>query len=71
MLIHVEVQTARETEFPQRLYRIFRRYNRAVASLAVLADDHPHWRLSEFRTELFGCETGIPFPAVKLLASRL
>jgi len=41
VLIHVEVQTARDAEFPQRMYvynyRVFDRYNRPVASLAVLA----------------------------------
>jgi hypothetical protein len=44
-LVHVEVQTARDADFPRRMYvcnyRIFDRYNRAVASLAVLADDVP------------------------------
>jgi hypothetical protein len=71
VLIHVEVQTAREADFPQRMYvynyRIFDRYNRAVASLAVLADDDPEWRPSEYRSQLFGCEVGLRFPAVKLL----
>lgn len=71
VLIHVEVQTAREAEFPKRLYvynyRVFDRYNRPVASLAVLADDDPHWRPDEFRQSLFGCETGIRFRPVKLL----
>jgi hypothetical protein len=38
-----------------------------VASLAVLADDDPNWRPSEFRQELFGCETAIRFPTTKLL----
>src|SRR5262249_47785277 len=71
VLIHVEVQTAREAEFPKRLYvynyRVFDRYNRPVASLAVLADDDPQWRPDEFRQSLFGCETGIRFRPVKLL----
>src|SRR5437868_1264899 len=47
-LIHVEVQTTCDADFPQRMYvynyRIFDRYNRAVASLAVLADDDADWR---------------------------
>jgi hypothetical protein len=38
-----------------------------VASLAVLADDDPNWRPTEFRNTLFGCEAGLHFPAVKLL----
>jgi hypothetical protein len=71
VLIHVEVQTTSEADFPKRMYvynyRIFDRYNRPVASLAVLADDSPTWRPTDFRNSLFGCEAGIRFPAVKLL----
>src|SRR5262249_45129138 len=71
VLIHVEVQTARDAEFPRRMYvynyRVFDRYNRPVASLAVLADDDPDWRPTDFRSNLFGCEAGIRFPGVKLL----
>jgi hypothetical protein len=40
ILAHVEVQSQEETDFPRRMfvynYRIFDRYNRSVASLAVL-----------------------------------
>jgi predicted DNA-binding ribbon-helix-helix protein len=65
------VQTARDAEFPKRMYvynyRVFDRYNRPVASLAVLADDDPAWRPTDFRSSLFGCEAGLRFPAVKLL----
>ncbi len=71
VLIHVEVQSARDAEFPKRMYvynyRIFDRYNKSVASLAVLADDDANWRPSEFRQELFGCETALRFPPAKLL----
>lgn len=71
VLIHVEVQTSRDAAFPQRMYvynyRIFDRYNRPVASLAVLADDEPDWRPTDFHSDLFGCEAGIRFPSVKLL----
>jgi predicted DNA-binding ribbon-helix-helix protein len=71
VLVHVEVQTARDAEFPRRMYvynyRVFDRYNRPVASLAVLADDDPAWRPTDFRSSLFGCEAGLRFPAVKLL----
>ena len=71
MLIHVEVQTTRDAEFPLRMfvyhYRIFDRYNVPVASLAVLADDDAGWQPTEFRQSLFGCEVGIRFPTVKLL----
>ena len=71
VLIHVEVQTDHDPEFPLRMfvyhYRIFDRYNKPVASLAVLADDDPNWRPCEFHQGLFGCETILRFPAVKLL----
>src|SRR5215469_8816132 len=71
VLIHVEVQTARDAEFPRRMYvynyRVFDRYNRPVASLAVLADDDADWRPPDFRSSLFGCESSIRFPAAKLL----
>jgi hypothetical protein len=71
VLIHVEVQTDRDTEFPRRMfmyhYRVFDRYNRPVASLAVLADDDPSWRPGEFRQNLMGCEASLVFPTVKLL----
>ena len=71
VLVHVEVQTARDAEFPKRMYvynyRVFDRYNSPVASLAVLADDDLDWRPTDFRSSLFGCEAGLRFPAVKLL----
>ena len=71
VLVHVEVQTTPESEFAQRMYvynyRVFDRYNKAVASLAVLADDDARWRPNEYRNTLFGCEAGIRFPSVKLL----
>ena len=43
------------------------RYNRPVASLAVLAHDDANWRSADFRNSFFGSETDIRFPAVKLL----
>ena len=71
VLIHIEVQTAREAEFPKRMYiynyRVFDRYDTPVASLAVLADDDPNWRPDAFQNSLFDCEAGIRFKPVKLL----
>jgi hypothetical protein len=70
VLIHVEVQTTRDADFPLRMYvyhyRIFDRYNKPVASFAVLADDDPGWRPSEYRSNLLGCEAALQFPAIKL-----
>lgn len=71
VLVHVEVQTDRDPDFPWRMYvyhyRIFDRYNKPVASFAVLADDDPNWRPEEFRKNLFGCESILRFPTTKLL----
>src|SRR5262245_55363191 len=61
VLIHVEVQTTRDPEFAKRVYvynyRVFDRYDRPVASLAVLADDDLNWRPNSFHNRQFGCET--------------
>jgi hypothetical protein len=71
ILIHVEVQSQEEAEFPRRMFtyntRIFDLYNRMVVSLAVLGDDRPGWRPNEFRYGRWGCEVGIRFPVAKLL----
>ena len=71
LLIHVEVQSQEETDFPRRMfvynYRIFDRYNRSVASLAVLGDENLNWRPNQFGYELFGCTVDFQFPVIKLL----
>lgn len=71
LLIHIEVQSQEETDFPRRMfvynYRIFDRYNRSVASLAVLGDDNIKWRPNQFGYELFGCTVDFQFPVIKLL----
>jgi hypothetical protein len=71
LLIHVEVQTWKEADFPKRMhvynYRLFDRYEREVISLAILADDDPNWRPTEFSYGRWGFRTGTKFPSVKLL----
>ena len=71
VMIHVEVQGDRKTAFPQRMYiyhyRFFDRYGGSVVSMAVLADDDPHWRPSDYSYELWGCRMRLEFPTVKLL----
>lgn len=71
VLIHVEVQGQQQAAFAERMYvynyRLYDRYRRQVASLAVLADEQPGWRPQEFGYELWGCRVGLTFPAVKLL----
>jgi predicted transposase YdaD len=70
VLIHVDVQGYYDRNFGERMfvynYRIFDRYRRPVASLAVLADRGKRWRPNSFKYALFGCEVGIQYPVVKL-----
>jgi hypothetical protein len=71
LYVHVEVQTQRDEDFARRMFtyhhRLIDRWGQAVASFAVLADDSPLWRPSEYRTELLGCEHWFRFPTAKLL----
>jgi hypothetical protein len=71
VLIHVEVQTQRDRDFPERMYRynnrIAERYNRTVVSLAVLADDDPDWRPVCYEDELWGWSVRMAWPPLKLL----
>jgi len=68
--IHVEVQSFEETNFAERMfvyhYRIYDRYKRRVASIAILGDER-----SSFRPNQFGMKSGevrlFRFPVVKLL----
>ena len=71
VLVHIEVQSQEEAQFARRMYvynyRLFDRYNRTVASLAVLGDERPGWRPGRFGYSLWGCTVGFQFPIVKLL----
>jgi hypothetical protein len=74
ILIHIEIQSQRETNFAKRMYvynyRIFDRYDRFVISLAVLGDEHPSWKPSQFGYDMWGFKVGIEFPIIKLLDYR-
>jgi hypothetical protein len=71
VMIHVEVQAQRDISLARRVldynYRIFKEYERPVASLVLLADDDPNWRPHAFHNRLFGTVMGISFATVKLL----
>ncbi|MEH2056845.1 MAG: cytosolic protein [Nostoc sp.] len=71
ILIHLEVQSQESSDFAARMftynYRIYDRYKRSVASLAVLGDERSNWRPSRFGYNLFGCTVEFTFPIVKLL----
>jgi hypothetical protein len=69
--IHLEVQGSAQAEFTERMfvynYRIYDRYRRPVASMAVLADGTPSWKPQAFSYEVLDCQMGIRFPIAKLL----
>ena len=66
MLVHVEVQMSDDGKFAWRMYvynyRLFGKYNREVASFAVLGDDNPGWRPESFGYKRWGTEAGLRFP---------
>ncbi len=70
VLVHVEVQSQEDPDFATRMYvynyRLFDRYHRQVASLAVLADKDPNWRPDRFGYSLWGSTVQFQFPVVKL-----
>jgi hypothetical protein len=71
VLVHIEVQTQVDREFPKRMYRynyrLFDRYDRPVISLAVLGDEQVNWRPACYRYEIGSCRVSLEFPIVKLL----
>lgn len=71
VLIHIEVQSGRDDSFAERMYvynyRIFDKYRKRTASVAVLIDSDRNFRPDIFRTELFGCSVTFRFPVIKLL----
>ena len=71
LYVHVEVQTQRDDAFAGRMFtyhhRLIDRWGLGVASFAVLADDSPGWRPSDYRIDVLGCEHLFRFPVAKLL----
>lgn len=71
VMAHIEIQGQEEPSFSERMftynYRLRDRYNRTVASLAILGDDRATWRPQFYRDELWGCRIQFEFPIVKLL----
>lgn len=69
--IHLEIQGVSQAEFAKRMfvynYRIFDKYDRPVASMAVLADDSPEWKPQTYGFEVLGCQHVLHFPVAKLM----
>ena len=69
--IHIEVQSQVDSDFAERLftynYRLYDRYHRPIATLAVLADESFNWRPQGFSYNLFGSQMSLQFASVKIL----
>ena len=68
--LHIEVQGTRQTEFAERLfvynYRLYDRYHRPIASMAVLADEYVQWKPTSYSFTVLGCKHTLEFPVAKL-----
>lgn len=71
LFFHIEVQAQKETEFSERMYvynyRLFDRYRKPVVSVAILADDDPHWRPSSYERSTYYNQLRFDFTSIKLL----
>jgi hypothetical protein len=71
VMVHVELQGQFDSGFAERMfvynYRFYDRFRKPIVSLAVLADESEHWRPDRFSYGLWGSETGIRFPVVKMI----
>jgi len=71
LLLHIEVQNTKDEAFPERMftyfYRIFDRYNKDIASMAVFADLNQDWRPNEYRRKIWGSEIIRKYEVVKLI----
>lgn len=74
LLIHIEIQSYPERKFPERMfvynYRIFDKAHKEVVSLALLTDENPRFRPSEYRRERWGFEVLCRYPVVKIIDYR-
>jgi len=71
LLIHIEIQSQVDPDFAERMfiyhYRIYDLFRRPLVSLAVLGDESPDWRPTEYTYDILGCKLSLRFLMVKLL----
>jgi Domain of unknown function (DUF4351) len=71
LLVHVEVQAAKEAHFPTRMFtyniRIFDYLGQPAVSLAILCDSDPTWRPHQYQFQLPLTQMQFDFGIVKLL----
>jgi len=74
LLLHIEIQNTKDDAFSERMftyfYRIFDRYNKDIASMAILADLNQEWRPNEYRKKIWGSEIIRKYEVVKLTDYR-
>ncbi len=74
VIVHVEVQGSRESDFAERMwqyyYRIYDKYRMPLMSVAILTDKSQHWRPNSYHRKLWGCQLVLEFPIVKLIDFR-
>ncbi len=71
IVAHIEVQNQKEKDFGERVFIYFARlrdkFQREVASFAVLGDTDPNWRPNSFSRETLGFSLQVFFPIAKLV----
>jgi hypothetical protein len=54
VLLHVEIQNARQLQFSQRLFeyycRLYLRYQQPIIVLAILTDDSSNWKPESYKS---------------------
>lgn len=75
LLIHVEVQAVVDDNFAERMYaynqRIYQRFGKHPVSLAILCDNDPKWRPSQYKFKHPDTSFVFKFGIVKLLTYLL
>ncbi len=71
IIVHVEAQGYPDATFPYRMevynYRTHDRYQLPVESIALLTDNDPDFRPSEFRQKVISTERVLKFKSIKLM----
>ncbi len=74
ILFHLELQSTRSSDFAKRMcryyVRIWERYDKPVVSIAILSDQHPNWRPSQYQQVQCKCRLMLEYLVVKILDYR-
>lgn len=74
VLVHIEVQDARKTDFAFRMfqyyYRIFDKFNKKIVAISIYTDDNGKFKPSEYNDTFFGTEINYKFNIYKVLDQK-